>query len=273
MQSLLLLLLRYGYVLLFISLETLCFYLIVRNNEYQRSVFVHSSNELSGSMLERVGQWRNYFDLERISDSLMAENARMKKDMFFLREQYDRIQGTSRQLSDTSLSVIPARVINNSIHLQNNYMTLDKGMVNGITPRMGVICDEGVVGVIEHVSDHFSTVLPFLNSRSRIRGMITRNNAIGSISWDGKAVDELIMEGIPKHLSIQLGDTVVTSGYSTIFPEDQLIGFVSEITLPRGSNTFMIRLKTPVSMGQLRYVYIINNYNQDERLELESQNQ
>lgn len=273
MQSLLLLLLRYGHVLLFLSLETLCFYLIVRNNDYQRSVFIHSSNEISGSMLKKVNEWQDYFDLQTVNDSLMQENAQLKKEMFFLKEFNKLATEGTLVPEDTALTVIPARVINNSIHLQNNYMTLSKGAKDGIEPRMGVLSRDGVVGVIEHVSDNFSTVLPFLNTRSRIRGKITRNDAIGSVSWDGKSVDELVLEGIPKHLSIQSGDTVVTSGYSTIFPEGQLIGYVSEISLPRGSNTFLIRLKTPVSMGQLQYVYIIKNYNQLEQLELESQNQ
>jgi rod shape-determining protein MreC len=272
MQSLLLLLLRYGYVILFLVLETLCFYLIIQNNEYQRSVFVHSSNRFSGSVLEKVANWQAYLDLQLVNDSLLSENAQLKKDILHLKNSLQDMNELV-PMTDTSLTVIGARVINNSIHLQNNYMTLNRGIRHGVESRMGVLSDKGVVGVVEHVSDNFSTVLPFLNSRSRIRGKIVRNDAIGSVSWDGKNADELVLEGIPKHLSVQLGDTVITSGYSTIFPEGQLIGLVSEVTLPRGSNTFMIRLKTPVSMGQLRYVYIIKNYNQAEQLDLESQNQ
>lgn len=273
MQSLLLLLLRYGHVILFLILETFCFYLIVNNNEYQRSVFLHSSNELSGSMLQKVNQWNNYFHLQTINDSLARENARLREQLFYIRDMQSFQIDSNFLKEDTTISVIPARVINNTIHLQNNYITLNKGLKDGIEARMGVLSENGVVGVIEHVSESFATVLPFLNTRSRIRGKITRNDAIGTVSWDGKSVDQLLLEGIPKHLSIQIGDTVVTSGFSTIFPEGQMIGKVTEINLPRGSNTYQIILKTPVSMGQLRYVYIIKNNKQKERLELESRNE
>lgn len=273
MQSLLLLLLRYGHVILFLILQTFCFYLIVNNNDYQRSVFVHSSNEISGSMLQKVNQWTNYFHLQIINDSLAEENARLKEELYFLNNLRSFTVDSNFLKEDTSINVIPARVINNTIHLQNNYITLNKGLKDGIEPRMGVISEKGVVGVIEHVSENFSTVLPFLNTRSRIRGKIIRNDAIGSVSWDGRSVDLLTLEGIPKHLSIQIGDSVVTSGFSTIFPEGQMIGKVKEINLPRGSNTYQILLKTPVSMGQLLYVYIIKNINQKEQLELESRNQ
>ena len=273
MRSLLLLLLRYGHVLLFLSLETLCFYLIVKNNDYQRSVYIHSSNKISGDLMEEVNGWKDYFRLQEINDSIAMENARLRERLLYFAQLEKIPVDTLKTLSNSNLEIIPAKVINNSIQLLNNYITLNKGMVDGVEKRMGVLAKDGVVGVVEHVSENFSTVLPFLNSRSRIRGMISRNGAIGSVSWDGRSPDILIMEGIPKHLSVQQGDTVLTSGYSTIFPEGYPIGVVTEVNLPRGSNTFVIRLRTPVSMGELKYVYIIRNKDQPEQLELESLNQ
>lgn len=278
MQSLILLLLRYGYVLLFLLLEGLCFYLIVQNNEYQKSVFLHSSNQLSGKMLSKVNTWKSYFSLQLYNDSLVSENARLKKSVEQLRLKLNNIAIDSLRIDSSHITpdsndhfeIIPARVVNNTIHLQNNYMTLNKGARDGIAPRMGVIAEQGVVGVVEHVSDHYATVLPFLNARSRIRGMLLRNQAIGSVAWDGKDINYLVMDGIPKHLSVQTGDTVVTSGYSTIFPEGQMIGTVTEVSLPRGSNTYLLKVKTPVSMANLPYVYIIKNNHQPEILELES---
>lgn len=273
MRSLLLLLLRYGHVLLFLTLETFCFYLIVKNNDYQRSVLIHSSNMISGNLMDRVNSWKDYFRLQEINDSIAMENARLRERLLYF-AQLDKIPvDTLLAKENSKLEIIPAKVINNSIQLINNYITLNKGKVDGVDKRMGVVARDGVIGVIEHVSDNFSTVLPFLNSRSRIRGMIRRNGAIGSVSWDGRSPNILIMEGIPKYLSVQQGDTILTSGYSTLFPEGYPIGIVTEVTLPRGSNTFVIKLRTPVSMAELKYVYIISNKDQQEQLELESLNQ
>lgn len=273
MQNLILLFLRYGHVILFLVLESLCFYLVVQNNEYHRSIFLHSSNKVSGNLLDNLDQWKDYFNLAQINDSIVLDNKNLKEEVLYLREVIRHANIPNPELVDTSYRVLTAKVINNTIHLQNNYMTLNKGKKDGVRPRMGVVTEQGVIGIVEHVSQDFCTVLPLLNSRTRVRGRINRNQAIGSVLWDGKNIDELVMEGVPKHLSIKPGDTITTSGYSTIFPENLHLGVVKEVTLPTGSNTYLIKLKSPIRFGELNYVYIIENKLQEQQLELESNNQ
>lgn len=165
-----------------------------------------------------------------------------------------------------------ARVINNSINLQHNFITINKGRRDGIKADMGVIANGNVVGLVANVSEHFSTVISLLNSRWKISAKIKRNNNFGSLSWDGKDYRRVQLNEIPYHVPVQNGDTVVTTGYSSSFPEGMMIGTISDYSIGTGSNFYRIEVMLAADFENLVIVGLVENKQLNEIKQLESLN-
>lgn len=166
-------------------------------------------------------------------------------------------------------SFLSAKVINNSTRLQHNFLTINKGRVNGVEPGMGVISANGIVGKVFSVSDHFATVSSILNTDVYVSSNIRRNNTFGSIHWDGRNILFAKLLYVPRHIELQIGDTVVTSGFNSIFPENIQIGFVREFT--RGDSFHDIQVELANDFSSLAYVYVVKNPLQQEKQELEKE--
>lgn len=165
-------------------------------------------------------------------------------------------------------SVVFAEVINNSVTKTNNYITLDKGSEDGITEEMGVINQDGIVGIVNQVSKHYSVVISLLNNKLRISCKVKGDDAIGSLTWRGESPDYATLEELPRHATFQVGDTIVTSGYSAIFPEGIQIGTIAEIKSGiKDLNTVKVKLTT--DFYRLRNVQVIGNLNIEEQHTLE----
>ena len=164
---------------------------------------------------------------------------------------------------------IVAKIINNSVNKQNNYITLNKGEKHGIMPEMAVIGPKGIVGIVKNVSSNFSSVISVLNSNLWISGEIKINNYYGSIHWNGNNYTQVILNDIPNHVKINVGDTIITSSYSAIFPEGEIIGYVSDFEEKKGTNFHKITVNLATDFKNLSYVYVIGNLLKKEQINLE----
>jgi rod shape-determining protein MreC len=163
---------------------------------------------------------------------------------------------------------LTARVVNNSINRRNNYLTLNKGSLQGVQAEMGVICPDGIVGIVKDVSEHFSSVISVLHKDSRISTKIKKNGYIGSLMWEGYNAGYAILKDIPKHVKLAVGDTLVTSQFSAIFPEGIMVGVIDKFDSKPG-DFYLIDVKLSTDFDNLSYVYLVTNVLKEEQKKLE----
>lgn len=269
MINLLYFLTRYGGLLTFLVLELISLYLIVRFNHTQRDIYLNSSRYYSGILYDKTARLREYATLSFTADSLGKENAQLYNRLYNQLAQ----AGPDPQIDSTlaTFDFVASRIIKNSINLANNSITLDKGERDSISAGMGVMLPNGVLGIVRSTSYRFCRVISVLNSQSHISAAILRNNSFGSLTWDGKDPGILILEEIPKHIVLQKGDTVVTSGHSAIFPPGIPIGTIKNYYVPSGSNSYLAEVDLFADLSSINRAYIIRNRYWEEIQSLEVQ--
>lgn len=261
---------------LFIFLELICFALIFRNNSFQHSAFVNSSNTFSGNVLSLVADIREYLYLKEVNEQLAAENARLHS---LSSESLNKTMAENNitTINDTLLKqqykYINAKIINNSVNKRNNYITLNKGSKHGIKPEAAVISSNGIVGITKDVSENFTSVLSVLNKDAKISAKIKKFNDFGSLSWNGDDYRFGTLTDIPTHLPLKIGDTIVTNSFSNIFPDNVLIGTIYFIEKDEGGNFFNLKIKFNINFKNLTHVYVVTNLLKDERKILEEKSQ
>ncbi|MDX1406625.1 MAG: rod shape-determining protein MreC [Saprospiraceae bacterium] len=266
MQSLLQFLFRNGVVFLFLLLEALCIYLVVQTNEKQNDIYHKSANLIATTLSKQVESFETYWKLRSTNDSLLAENAVLREQLYNLRSS-----GSIAVPGDTSYQVIPANVIKNSILSRNNYMTIDAGTVNGVEKGMGVISEDGPVGVVVSTTRRYATLMSLLHSNAMISAAIRNKGYFGSLVWRTANPTRMQLDAIPKHANIAIGDTVVTSGYSHLFPPDILVGVVENFKLEGGDNFFDVTVRLQADISKVRNVYVIRNWHFEEQISLETE--
>lgn len=264
---------RHHVIILFIILEVIAFIFVFSHNTFQRASYLNSANHISGRIYERYNSVVSYFRLSKVNLELAEENARLR--MALVGAGIDSLEVNEyigAKADESNYKYIVAKVINNSVHRQHNYITLDKGSKHGVRPDMGIATISGVVGVITNVSGSFSTAISLLNLRWNVSARLKRNNYFGSLSWDGRDYQYAQLNEIPFHVEIEVGDTIVTSGFSSIFPEGILLGEVESFSKEGGDNFYSIRVKLSVDFKSLAYVEIIDSKQQTEIESLENLN-
>ncbi len=271
MRSLFLLLWRNNFTLLFLLLWTLSFLLVIRNNNFQQVSVFNSTNKVVASVLEAVNYVKEYINLKENNASLAMENSNLKS---LLPETWYENRALRTMVNDTIKSqqytYITTRVVNNSINRRSNYLTLDKGSLQGVEKDMGVISSAGVVGIVKDVSKHYCTVMSVLHKNTRISTRFKNNNYFGSLEWDGSDSREATLLEIAKHVKFNVGDTLVTTVYSAIFPEGVMVGVVKNSELKPGDNFYKITVKLSTNFSNLSHVYIVDNLLKQEQKKLES---
>jgi len=258
---------KYAHWVLFVLFEVIAFVLIVSFNHNQRDIFLHSSSVFSGSVLKRTAEIGDYMSLGRSNDELLAENARL------LQELISTPKPTITEVPDTTVypyAVIPARVINNSIHASRNYFTIDKGSKDGISASMGVITMSGVAGIVKQVSHRYATVLSLVNTEIKVSASVDGASYFGTISWDGRNYQRLTLTGIPKHASINRGDLISTNGYSTIFAEGIPIGTIEAFDVSKNGVFYEVSVDPVTDFAEMNHVYILKDNFAAERLAVEA---
>ena len=260
MNNLIQFVVRYSAFLLFALLEITAFYLVVQYNEGQQAIFRYSATALSGRVYKAADEFYRYNRLAAVSDSMARENARLKEHVFNLERSLQHYIPAGKPLDSCVLetfTLIDASVITNSINRRNNRFMIDKGTRHGIRPGMGVISREGVAGIIEHAGTDYSTAISMLHSAARISAAIDRNQYFGSLVWKEINPAHMILEAVPRQADIRIGDTIVTSGYSFIFPRGIFIGTVSRFWTEGGSNYYSIEVKLHEDLARLDRVYVV----------------
>lgn len=277
MRNLLNFFLKYNYWFLFIFLEMISFVLLFRFNTYQGSAFFTSSNQLVGMVYEAAGNVTGYFHLKGINDELMQKNATLELQLEHLRSVLMDLTADSAEIermkSDALLGyeLYRANVVNNSLTHSDNYITLDKGENDGIRSEMGVVGRNGVVGIVYQTSPNYSVVIPILNSKSSISCKIKRSDYFGFLKWDGGSSQYAIVKDMPRHSLFSLGDTIVTSGHSTVFPGGIPVGTVEDISDSHDGLSYLLKVKLFTDFGRLNDVRVIARKGGEEQLELEKQ--
>lgn len=268
MGQLLTFLYKYRAFFTFLVLEVLCIWLIVSNNNYQKTVFINTASGLVGSVTESSDEISDYFELNRVNKELAAENQRLRALLLNNQISLDSLEQIEIDADTTdSIEYVlrTAEVIDNSTANSRNYFKINKGSNDGIAPNMGVINSNGVVGKIRSVSGRFSTAISVLNIRNSISAKHKASNRFGTVQWDGVSPEKSKFLFITRDVNIQIGDTIVSSGFNTIFPKDLLIGTVSRVTPDSNQRDWDIEIDLAVDFGGLEHVYIIENKFKQEK--------
>jgi len=276
MRNLLNFLIKYNYWFLFVLLEVASFVLLFKHNRYQQSVFFTSANVVSGAVYEVSGGITSYFHLKKANQELLDRNMLLEQQLDNLEKalrdhQVDSMAINSiKELPVTEYRLYKARVIKNSINLSDNFITLDKGSSSGIRPEMGVIDGNGVVGIVYETSPSYSVVLSLLNSKSNISCKIVGSQYFGYLKWEHGDSRYAYLKDLPRHAEFNLGDTVVTSGYSSMFPEGIIVGTVDDMTDSNDGLSYLLKVKLSNDFGRLSDVRVIERIGQGEQKVLES---
>lgn len=295
MRNLLEFLARFGSFFLFLILEALCFFLVVRFDDDKNRIFLSSSNAVAGYMLKRYDAVADYFSMPEQLDQLQEENKRLREQ---LAESYytpgydvdtleldirtqDSIYSKGVVVRDTLekqdsmatqvYAYVQANVISNSINRRNNTLTIDRGRVQGVAPRMGIIGPQGIVGIVRTVSKHYASVVSVLHSDISISATVKQKGYFGALVWRGSDPRFMHLEAIPKHAEIAAGDTIVTSSFSGIFPAGILIGTVESVSQNPGDNFHNIKVALTSDMSRVGRVYVVQNKWLEEYKEVQKQ--
>ncbi len=269
MRNLLLLIVRYYFFFLFLFLEVVSVFLVVQNNTFHRAQFISQSRSIEGFFFKKFGGIREYLVLKQTNLDLQMENTLLHNQLDGLNRKMEASLGISNDsVPRRQFLYLPASVINASTNKQFNFLTLDKGRNHGIVPEMAVVSPLGVVGVVYSVSGNYSTVIPLINRDFRLSSRILNTGYYGSMSWPGNNYDRAILEEIPFHVELHVGDTIVTSGYSAIFPEGITVGTIESFEAIEG-NFYTIVVDLAVEYKTLAQVNVIRNLIREEQIELE----
>jgi rod shape-determining protein MreC len=282
MRQLFELIYRYRAFFTFVFFEVMSFWLIIGNSKVHNAAFFNTSNRLIASIYRMKNEVYQYFNLTNVNDDLVRENA-------FLRELIEAEQ-KQRQITDPEIweldtllvnptdtarqyEYIPARVINNSFRSTNNYITVDKGSLNGIEMEMGVISSGGIVGQVKVVSRKYSTIFSLLHSEMFVSSMIKRLGVFCTTKWQGNDPTRANVLYVPRHVNVQPGDSIVTSGYNAVFPPGIPVGIVETIEIEENETFYNIVIRLTNDFSRISYVYLIKNKFKVEKDSVESVNE
>ena len=270
MRNILVFIVRYHFLLLFVLLEIFAITLLVNSTYYQSSAILKAGSRVTGRFYTSISNATDYLKLRTTNELLAQENAmlRQMKGVSFLKNDTSSFW-VNDTLHKQQYQYIVSKVVLNTVGKRNNYIMLDKGSRSGIKKDMAVITSNGIVGTVVNVSENFSWVMSLLNKHTRISGRITKNNQMGTVVWNG--VDHMYgtLTDIPAHVKIAKGDTIVSSGYSYIFPDGIMMGTISDFRVEQGDHFYIIPFKFSVDFNALQYVYVVKNLMKDEQEALE----
>ncbi len=272
MRNLLKFIIKYNFFLIFTILEGFSFFLILQYNLNQREIFINTSNSFSNFTKQAGGKIKAYFNLKTENDILNHQNIHLL-NYISSQKQDTKIKGNLDYLSygGDYYTFIQGLIINNSTRWQKNLISLNKGSSDGILPNMAVVGPKGAVGVVFKCSTHFSTVVSLLNTTLKLGVSLKKNNYTGTIVWDGKDYRFSKLQDIPIHISVNIGDTIVTNGYSSIFPPGIPIGYISNIKKENNTNFYNLTVCLFTNFRTIRHVYIIKNKFRNELIKLETE--
>ncbi|MDE6196916.1 MAG: rod shape-determining protein MreC [Muribaculaceae bacterium] len=244
--------------------------LLFKDDPYRQHVYITSAGRLASTAYKGANNVTSYFNLHEINDDLNRRNAELQAEIVRLRETIDWMQEAG--YADTMeverdvrhFDFIVAHVINNSIAHPYNYLTINKGSKDGVKPELGVIDRNGVVGIVSNTGPNSARVISLLNPHFRLSCKIKRSDYFGSLVWDGGSPSEAMLEELPRHTQFKVGDTIVTSGYSAVFPAGLPVGVVIDDDTDKNQNFFSLRIRLLADFTTLSNVQVVVNNQADE---------
>ena len=272
MRNLLDFLRKYHHWFIFILLEVASGVLLFQYNSYQGSVWLSSANAMVGKIYQWESEVTSFFSMSKANKELALRNIYLERQVDQLRRLYtDLTKDTTVMERDelqflSQYKLIPAKVVDNSLNREENLMTIDKGRADGVEVDMGVACGNGVVGVVYLVSEHYSVVIPVLNaSSSRISCSIRNRGYFGYLRWYGGDPSVAYVEDVPRHAKFSLGEWVVTSGFSSIFPSGVLVGKIEQVYNSHEGLSYTLKVRLSTDFGCVRDVCVISDKSIAER--------
>lgn len=262
-------------VFLFLALEIFALFFVYNNKGYQRSVLISSTNVVNGWLAEKSSTVTEYFNLKTTNEKLSEENVVLQNRLKQLELELSDIERKNNAWTSVApekeYRYLSAKVIRNSTHFVKNYITLNKGSNDGIRPNMGVISNNAVVGIVEAVSPKFSKVVSLLHPISSISTKFKSNDYFGSVVWNGKDYRYAKLNDIARHVRVHKGDTLITSGLVSTFPEGVLVGTVNDFELQQSHSYYDIDVKLFTDFRSLVYVQVVDYLNNEEQEMLNEQ--
>ncbi len=249
-------------IILFLVLAALSILLVVENGVVQRYRILGAVRNMQAWCWTRTSNIAHYFNYRTENERLSAENRQ-------LHERLSRYEAAARQLDSVSVRIEPdfsyigANVVKNTVDQQHNHLVIDRGREDGVEPGMGVVAPQGVVGIVGAVSSHYAYVFSILGAGQSVSAKLSRSGAFGPMTWPGIEPDRMLLSEIPVHIQDAPGDTVLTSGYSTIYPPDIPLGLVIEAKVSKGSSQ-ELSVQLFEEFRTLHHVYIVKNNHKAE---------
>ncbi|MBD9059603.1 MAG: rod shape-determining protein MreC [Prevotella copri] len=274
MRNLLEFLAKYNHWFVFLILEVVSMVLLFQYNSYQGSAWFSSANAVTGKLYEWDANVETFFSLTKVNQELTQRNAYLEQEVQKLSDSLVSVTKDSSIYHRDQFALlrnyrlIPAKVVANSIDKPGNLMTIDKGSADGIRKDMGVISGTGVVGIVYLVAEHYAIVIPVLNTKSNISCMIQNRGYFGYLRWKGGVSDLAYLEEVPRHAHFKLGDYVVTSGYSAVFPPGVRVGRILHVFNSADGLSYRVQLRLSTDFARLRDVCVIDDTAMKERLEI-----
>lgn len=275
MRRLFLLIYQYRAFFTFIVLEILAFWLVIGTSTFHNAAFFNTSNRVVASIFGLRQGIYQYFNLANENDNLAKENAFLRDLISQNQLQVLNADSALFSLADTAMQYkyIPAKVINNSTQKTNNYLTVDKGSRDGLEPGMGAISSFGVVGVVKTVSNNYATLYSLLHGEMQVSSLLNRLGVFCTTKWDGFDPLYASLLYIPRHVELEVGDSISTSGYNAFFPEGIPIGQIKEFSIDENETFYKVIIELSSDFQSLSHVYVIQNYFRQEKDSIEVLNE
>ena len=257
--------------IVFFALEILCFVLLFSYNSFQGSVYLSTANNASARVVSARSRVTNYFGLAEVNDRLATQNAALLQRVEELEalvalQQLDSLSQAEavQRVHRTGYVITPAQIIDKSINRADNFMTLDRGTLDGVQPNMGVMSANGVVGVVYKCTEHYSLVMSLLNSKSSVSCKVQGSNDLGYLRWNGGDARYAMLHDLPRYSAVAIGDTIVTSGNSSFFPEGIMVGSVEELYPSSDGLSMTLKIALSAHFSQLERVFIMRKMDAEE---------
>jgi len=262
---------KHRYLLFFLLLEFFALFITISSHSFHKSIFVNSSKSITGGVLSEINNFNAYLNLKSNNEVLLKENTKLKNIIENYNSNNVESLFNDTILNNNKFKYISTQVIKNEYTKFNNYFTLNKGLQNGVTIDMGVVNENGILGIINNVSKKYATAISILNQKSHINVKLKSSNYFGSLIWNGVNYNILQLVDLPRQAKINIGDTIITGGQSTIFPKGILVGSVLNIKI-EDNNLSKIDVKLFNDMSNINHVYLIINNDAKEIKTLENNN-
>ncbi len=258
---------KYNYWFLFVLLEIIGIIMLFRFNNYQASVYLTSANAVSGKLYDMSSAVTSYADVKEQNRELTRQNILLERQVAQLRLKLEKINGDkeyvdSKEKAMASLdgyTLLDAQVINATTSKVRNYLTINKGYKDGVKPEMGVVGGRGVIGIVYLTSAHYSLVIPLLNEKSNVSCRIRDRGYFGTLTWSGGNTQTAWLNDIPRHARFKVGDYVVTSGFSSVFPEGMYVGKIEKVYYSADGLSYQCLVRLGTDFGKLRDVNVLLN--------------